>query len=598
MKKAFIKHLIYIVLLFCFGINDNAFADKIEDVYKDLSVLEKSTKISRRSYVITADKFFKLYSLNPSGKLADEALLGTARTYRRSYERFRIQEDLDKSLRYYRTLQGSFNSRAARDAYLESADVFLSKRDTTSAKYNLNKLIQKYPTSPQAKKARTKLAALEKQTGNTGFKPSVEKPAPVVINQQQNIAQNNIQRVQSPPPTVKKESVKTVSSGVQGVSSQEIVDIKGLRYFSDKDYTRVVIDISNNAQFESHWLKEDPAIKKPPRLMIDITNSNLENSVKREVSIKDGLLSAVRLGYHPKEKITRVVLDSQNVKDFTVFQMSNPSRIVIDVFSSERNKSTTAVASNITTNRKEKEMPAANNRQIPKDITLGAALGLKIKTIVIDAGHGGKDPGAVYSNMKEKDIVLDIARHVRNYLKQDPSLKIYMTRDKDVFIPLEERTAIANKLKADIFISIHANAAKNRKAAGIETFVFNVTNDRAALEVAALENQSTTKSISDLQGILKDILKYSKLEESLSLAGSVQQKTVAATGVPKHQNLGVKQAPFWVLVGATMPSILVETGFLSNKQEAEKLRQAGYRKKVARGIYEGVREYIKKYNGQ
>lgn len=597
MKRIFVKRLIYSLLLFSFVINSNAFADKIEDIYNDLSVIEKSSKISRRSYVITADKFFKLYSSNPSGKRADEALLGAARTYRRSYERYRIQEDLDKSLRYYRTLQGSFNSRASRDAYIESADIFLSKKDTASAKYNLNKLIQKYPNSTQAKKAKTKLASLEKQTGNTGYKPATEKQTPIIINQETQVAKNNNQQVKNTQ--IKNEEEKTVSSGVQGVSSSETVDVKGVRYFSDKDYTRVVIDISNNTQFESHWLKEDVSIKKPPRLMVDINNTNLAKNITREIPIKDGLLSSVRLGYHPSEKRTRIVLDSQNVKDFTVFQMSNPSRIVIDVFSSERSKkSAVSVASSNQNNRKEKEMPAANNRQITGDITLGAALGLKIRTIVIDAGHGGKDPGAVYSNLKEKDIVLDIARQLRDYLKQDPSLKIYMTRDKDVFIPLEERTAIANKLKADIFISIHANAAKNRNAAGIETFVFNVTNDRAALEVAALENQSTTKSISDLQGILKDILKYSKLEESLSLAGSVQRRTVASTNLPKSQNLGVKQAPFWVLVGATMPSILVETGFLSNKQEAEKLRQPSYRKKLAKGIYEGVREYIKKYNGQ
>ncbi len=402
------------------------------------------------------------------------------------------------------------------------------------------------------------------------------------------------------------EDVVSVSAGKTSgaTASGKTVDVHGIRYFSDKDYTRIVIDLSNNAEYSSHWLKADAALHKPPRLTIDINNSILGSNVSRNLSIKDGLLSAVRLGYHPQEKRTRVVLDSENVKDFTVFQMSNPSRIVVDVFNAERKeevkRTPNIVAQNNTASpkpaSKQNDMKLKGPNDLPKDITLGAALGLKIRTIVIDPGHGGKDPGAVYNGMREKDIVLEISKYLYDYLKADPDLNIHLTRDKDIFIPLEERTAIANKLKADIFVSIHANAAKNKAASGLETFVFNVTNDRAALEVAALENQATTKSISDLQGILKDILKYSKLEESVSLAGSVQSNLVKSVNATKKQNLGVKQAPFYVLVGATMPAILVETGFISNNEDAAKLRSSAYRKKVAKGIYEGLKEYISKYN--
>lgn len=596
--------LSFFVVFFLMVSSVFVYASQIDDMYKDLTLLDRTAQIGRKSYTTIGDKFYKIYSDNPSGKYADDALLGAARAYRRSFERFNMQIDLDKSLNYYRMVQGAFSSAAARRAYLESADIFLARRDSTSAKFTLNKLIQKHPKSMEAKEAEKKLASL-----GTNNRSTITRPNPVIT------ANNQVkQPVNKPVKEPIKEPVKniaeeddkdivSVSAGQDSgaTASGKTVNVHGIRYFSDQDYTRIVIDLSNNAEYSSHWLKADAALHKPPRLTIDINNSILGSNVSRNLSIKDGLLSAVRLGYHPQDKRTRVVLDSENVKDFTVFQMSNPSRIVVDVFSAERKEevkrpviaSKTQVAKN---NQPSTDMKTKRPDDLPKDITLGAALGLKIRTIVIDPGHGGKDPGAVYNGLKEKDIVLEISKYLYEYLKADPDLNIHLTRNKDVFIPLEERTAIANKLKADIFISIHANAAKNKAATGLETFVFNVTNDRAALEVAALENQATTKSISDLQGILKDILKYSKLEESVSLAGSVQSCLVKNVKAASKQNLGVKQAPFYVLVGATMPAILVETGFLSNNDDASKLKSSAYRKKVAKGIYDGIKEYISKYN--
>lgn len=574
------------------------YASQIDNMYKDLTLLDRTAQIGRKSYTTMGDKFYKIYADNPSGKYADDALLGAARAYRRSFERFNMQIDLDKSLNYYRMVQGAFSSAAARRAYLESADIFLARRDTTSAKFTLNKLIQKHPNSAEAREAEKKLASL-----GTNNRSTITRPNPVITANNQ-VKQPVKAPIKEPVKNIAEEDDKDVVSVSAGqdsgaTASGKTVNVHGIRYFSDQDYTRIVIDLSNNAEYSSHWLKADAALHKPPRLTIDINNSILGSNVSRNLSIKDGLLSAVRLGYHPQEKRTRIVLDSENVKDFTVFQMSSPSRIVVDVFSSKRNEEVKrpVIASNTqTANRPSTDMKTKRPDDLPKDITLGAALGLKIRTIVIDPGHGGKDPGAVYNGLKEKDIVLEISKYLYEYLKADSDLNIHLTRDRDIFIPLEERTAIANKLKADIFVSIHANAAKNKAATGLETFVFNVTNDRAALEVAALENQATTKSISDLQGILKDILKYSKLEESVSLAGSVQSCLVKSVNATSKQNLGVKQAPFYVLVGATMPAILVETGFLSNNGDASKLKSSAYRKKVAKGIYDGIKEYISKYN--
>lgn len=595
MFKSIIKRPSIYVVFWLFFISVFSYASGIDDMYQDLTLLDKTSQIGRKSYTTIGDKFYKMYVDNPSGRYADDALLGAARSYRRAYERFHMQTDLEKSLNYYRMVQSAFSSPAARRAYIESADVFIMKRDTTSAKFTLNKLIQKHPQSSEAKEAENKLASL-----GTNNRSSITRPQTAQNRQVKEPVKESVKNIAEED----DEDVVSVSAGQNSgaTASGKMVSVHGIRYFSDRDYTRIVIDLSNNAEYSSHWLKADAALHKPPRLTIDINNSVLGSNISRNLSIKDGLLSAVRLGYHPQEKRTRVVLDSENVKDFTVFQMSNPSRIVVDVFNEQRKEESKRSPSIVAQNESRNKKPSSNNMKIkgpndlPSDITLGAALGLKIRTIVIDPGHGGKDPGAVYNGMREKDIVLEISKYLYEYLKSDPDLNIHLTRDRDIFIPLEERTAIANKLKADIFVSIHANAAKNKAASGLETFVFNITNDRAALEVAALENQATTKSISDLQGILKDILKYSKLEESVSLAGSVQSNLVKNVNASKKQNLGVKQAPFYVLVGATMPAILVETGFISNSEDAAKLKSSNYRKKVAKGIYEGLKEYISKYN--
>ena len=405
----------FFIIFWLMVLTVSSWASQIEDMYKDLTLLDRTNQIGRKSYTTIGDKFYKLYAENPSGRYADDALLGAARAYRRSFERFNMQIDLDKALNYYRMVQGAFSSAAARRAYLESADIFIARRDSTSAKFTLNKLIQKHPKSMEAKEAEKKLASL----GANNYS-SITRPAPSTSSA------SNMQ-AQKPASTPRQEPVKniaeeddkdvvSVSAGQHSgaTASGKTVNVHGIRYFSDQDYTRIVIDLSNNAEYSSHWLKADAALHKPPRLTIDINNSILDGNVSKNLSIKDGLLSAVRLGYHPQDKRTRVVLDSENVKDFTVFQMSNPSRIVVDVFSHERKEEVKRPVITASNNQPQKAQNKADNKDIktkrpddlPKDITLGAALGLKIKTIVIDPGHGGKDPGAVYNGLKEKDIAL------------------------------------------------------------------------------------------------------------------------------------------------------------------------------------------------
>ena len=216
-----------------------------------------------------------------------------------------------------------------------------------------------------------------------------------------------------------------------------------------------------------------------------------------------------------------------------------------------------------------------------------------IGTIVIDPGHGGKDTGAIGCNgLYEKDVVLDIGLKLRDIIKKNYACKVVMTRNKDVFIDLDARPGIAVQNDADLFISIHANASKSPSAHGIETYLLNLTKDRNIMEVAARENFTPVRNMGSLDVILKDLILDSKRDESLKLAHAVQASLVTDLHKDKVVNKGVKQGPFLVLYGASMPSILTEVGFITNPEEESHLADPQYREAVAQAIFDGIKEYL------
>ena len=224
------------------------------------------------------------------------------------------------------------------------------------------------------------------------------------------------------------------------------------------------------------------------------------------------------------------------------------------------------------------------------------ALGLKIQRIVIDPGHGGHDQGTVgRRGLVEKDLVLDIAKRLGALVEQQIGCEVVYTRTDDIFIPLEARTELANGKKADLFISLHANSSRYPRIAGVETFYLNFTTDRDAMDVAARENASSNKNVSELQDVLQRIARQEKIDESKELAKFVQSTMhgFSARYVPGVKNRGVKKAPFLVLVGAQMPSVLVEIGFLSNSREETLLRRPDHRQKVADALLQGISRYMK-----
>ena len=232
--------------------------------------------------------------------------------------------------------------------------------------------------------------------------------------------------------------------------------------------------------------------------------------------------------------------------------------------------------------------------------TLTRALGLKIARVVIDPGHGGHDTGCIGpTGYREKDLVLDVGLRLKKLIEKNMGGEVVMTRSEDVFIPLEERTAVANEHAADLFISIHANASRSRNARGIETYYLNFTSDPEALEVAARENATSQESVHQLQDLIKKIALTEKIEESHELAKLVQHEVSSrlqqAGG--EQRDRGIRKAPFVVLIGANMPSILAEISFLTNPRDERLLKKGDYREKVAQALYSGMAHYVENLGG-
>jgi N-acetylmuramoyl-L-alanine amidase len=234
------------------------------------------------------------------------------------------------------------------------------------------------------------------------------------------------------------------------------------------------------------------------------------------------------------------------------------------------------------------------------DRSLIRALGLKIGKIVIDAGHGGHDTGTIGPNgLEEKDLVLEVSRRLGKLLETRLGAQVVYTRKDDTFIPLETRTAIANKARADLFISVHANSSHDPDARGVETYYLNFTSSPGALEVAARENAVSEKSIYELRDLVKKIALKEKIEESREFAGDVQQSLHSglAAKSPDIRDRGVKKAPFIVLIGANMPSILAEISFVSNPADERRLATSEYRERIAESLYRGIAKYVNGLSG-
>ena len=331
------------------------------------------------------------------------------------------------------------------------------------------------------------------------------------------------------------------------------------------------------------------------RAYADLKNTVIAPGARLQLQDKSPLVSLVKMNQFEKD-VTRLVLDLPQAFPYRPAFLDNPPRLVFQVArEAETLKEPPAEAAPEPPPlpRRPAKPALAGGAKGPAD-SLARQLGLKVKTVVIDPGHGGKDTGATGFGQKEKDITLNLGRKLADSLTQRLGLTVSLTRSDDRFLTLARRTKIALEKKADLFISLHVNAHEQASVEGLETYILNFTTDRSAMTVAARENASADKTISELQDILQILARNTKIAESGALAQTIHKAVITALSKDyKVRDLGVKEAPFLVLVGAECPALLLEIGFITNAKEAGRLKSEAYLDRLADGLTDGLASYLK-----
>jgi N-acetylmuramoyl-L-alanine amidase len=435
---------------------------------------------------------------------------------------------------------------------------------------------------------------------------------------------------------------------LMGQSNQPAAhSVTAVRHWSLGDVTRVAIEVSGPFEFRSDRLHN------PERVYFDVLNAlpNFDNKRLYTETVTDKLLQRIRVA-ETNPGITRVVLELTVNAETSTSTLTNPHRLIIELrmpaaiptaivaphvsppvqnppvslpvavkplppvvrtsgktdaphsdlavpgLGPESGKAEDAggdpVVQHLAPAPALDEFAQAARHTSAGTSSLIRALGLKINRVVIDPGHGGHDQGTEGpKGLLEKDLVLDVALRVGKLVQDHMNAEVIYTRTDDTFIPLEGRTALANVKKADLFLSIHANSSPVPRIAGVETYYLNINGSREAMDVAARENGATQRSIFDLQDIIRKITLHDKSEESHELATRVQSSlySLSLKNFPGFKDRGVKSAPFVVLVGANMPSVLAEIGFVSNSKEEALLKKPEYRQKLAEALYKGMEKY-------
>jgi N-acetylmuramoyl-L-alanine amidase len=396
-------------------------------------------------------------------------------------------------------------------------------------------------------------------------------------------AQESRRRQETPRPRG-ADAVRDLNPPAGEINGGETTRLTAIRYLSADQNTRVLLEVSRPVRYEVGRLPEDSAKGLPPRIYVDISATKLAMESQEPIYVQDGTLKQIRVGQFNQDTV-RVVLDMAFPREYSAFLLPEPFRVVVDIQGSNAANPPVSTVNAKTSNP---AGPAVVVGRSSKPQTTG------IRKIVLDPGHGGKDPGAIGAGgVAEKDIVLSVAKKLAAKLRKDMGIEVVLTRTDDRFIPLEDRTAVANTQDADLFISLHMNASPNGDARGVETYYLDNTTDEASIRLAARENATSRKKVSDLQFILSDMTQNMKLEDSVTLAHRLQGALVGTMGghLREIKDIGVKKALFYVLVGARMPSVLVEMFFITNRDEGRAMSHSKFQDSVADSLYDGIQQY-------
>jgi N-acetylmuramoyl-L-alanine amidase len=606
-----------------------------------------STQQNRKEYQRVVAAYRRVYFGAPASSKADPSVVAVAELMTDMGRRFNDDKALHAAISQYKFLRREYPGSRDRFAALFTIGQIYQDdlKDPAQAKLAFEDFLHRYPHHHLADDARQALSEPVQQAGLTakdekdsGDDPSASKARPAKAGPSKTLNPSEAETVDSENPTASPKPSR----------------VTGIRHWSNPDYTRIAIALEKDVKFESQ------RIENPERIFFDLHDTNLSPSLLgKTFDVDDGLLNKIRVAQFQPGK-ARIVLEVADRSDFTAYVVTDPPRLIIDLHSKDIQATKTApeplkVASGngvrktvvdadddddsaVTVAKLDPPeikpaakapialpAPALNlpapsksssrkNRQpavvfpdvreasptASGDRSLIRALGLKIGRIVIDPGHGGHDTGTIGPNgLEEKDLVLDVGRRLGKLLQSRLGADVVYTRKDDTFIPLETRTSIANQEQADLFVSIHANSSRDPGARGVETYYLNFTSSAEALDVAARENAASDKSVYELQDLVKKIALKEKIEESREFASNVQRALHSGLAAknPGLRDRGVKKAPFIVLIGANMPSILAEISFVSNPGDERRLETSDYRQRIAESLYRGISKYVSGLSG-
>jgi N-acetylmuramoyl-L-alanine amidase len=530
-----------------------------------------------------------------------------------------------------------------------------------AAEATFRDFLKRYPKSERAEDAREALEEMADARENPGSHPSGAQgrgPSGASEGKAATEAAKNTGGGAGGPPVVnsgpKTEWAQLGPILAPRESDKHWAAVKSINAANDNDRTRIVVALDDTVKYE------EARLQAPDRIYFDLHKARVAPKISgKSIDFQSGLLKSVRVGQN-RPGVVRVVLDANGAKECTAVLVGNPYRLVIDLRADPRRAAQASALATANPDSDSKTAAAldegtarAADTEKPRDTlagdtgkpavqpdaasapvanvekTAGGAkstyglmvtrkppsepkptrdgqrsltrtLGLKIGRIVIDPGHGGHDTGTIGPHgLMEKDLCLDVALRLGRIIEEKlPGAEVIYTRKDDTFIPLEQRTALANEAKADLFISIHANSSRDHDARGVETYYLNFATTPESMEVATRENAYSEKSLHDLEDLVQKIARNEKIEESKELASDIQDALshrLQLVSASEH-NRGVKRAPFVVLIGANMPSVLTEISFVSNPADERMLKKPDQRERIANGLYRGIATYLESLN--
>ncbi len=530
----------------------------------NLLLASQKKQLYRDNWERVIDRFADFSKRYPTHEKAPATLYLAGKASQRLYGISRKKSDIVLAISFYKRLAVSYPaSNLADDGLVLAAGAVEKQQKQLAQAYLLyRQVVDRYPTGDMV-----------------------------------HLAQEGTWRLAAYAPAAKASAIS--SSSQASALAQGKAQLQAIRHWASPEYTRIVLELNGPVRFSTGSLPGNLAKGVDPRIYLDLQETVFAPDIERRMVFSEGLLHQVRIASQPNNS-ARVVFDLAAEGQFKAFALQDPDRIVIDLGTTEQ----AVLAANPTELR---SLPTAKGDPIakvleqtpeerPPQVRMPEGGRNRLRRIVVDAGHGGKDPGAIGPHgTQEKDVTLALARVLAARLKKEFGCQVILTRDKDVYLALEERTALANRIGADLFISIHANASTNRSVRGVEIYYLNFSKNDKAAAVAARENGTSLKQVGDLEMILFDLMANSKINESSRLAAEIQSSMVVSlgrhySGIIDH---GVRQGPFYVLLGATMPSVLVETAFISNKTEESRLKSSKFQGRAADAIVAGVKEFAK-----